>query len=86
MSIHCVWEHNSGDTLLYAVNFIGAYTRGESLEIAKAKMPQEISSYCKWLGMGTTERMKIVIVGEKIPNLPFGTPIPTCFSRANKHL
>lgn len=69
MIIHCVWEHNSGDTLLYAVNFIGAYTRGESLEIAKAKMPQEISSYCKWLGMGATERMKIVIVGEKSSEL-----------------
>ena len=39
MIIHCVWEHNGNDTLLYATNFVGAYTRGESLEIAKAKMP-----------------------------------------------
>ena len=46
MIIHCVWEHNGNDTLLYATNFVGAYTRGESLEIAKAKMPQEIVSYC----------------------------------------
>lgn len=48
MTINCVWEHNGKDTLLYAVDYIGAYTRGESLEIAKAKMPQEIISYCKW--------------------------------------
>lgn len=40
MIINCVWEHNGNDTLLYATNFVGAYTRGESLEIAKAKMPQ----------------------------------------------
>lgn len=42
---YCVWEHNGNDTLLYATNFVGAYTRGEGLEIAKAKMPQEIASY-----------------------------------------
>ena len=39
MIINCVWEHNGNDTLLYATNFVGAYTRGESLEIAKTKMP-----------------------------------------------
>ncbi len=65
MIINCVWEHNGNDTLLHATNFIGAYTRGESLEIAKAKMPQEIVSYCNWLGMGITDETEIVIVGEK---------------------
>ena len=42
-------EHNGNDTLLYATDFIGAYTRGESHEIAKAKMPDEIVAYLKWL-------------------------------------
>ena len=65
MIIHCVWEHNGRDTLLYATNFVGAYTRGESLEIAKAKMPQEIVSYCNWLGMDAAGKTEIVIVGEK---------------------
>ena len=65
MIIHCVWEHNGNDTLLYAANFIGAYTRGESLEIAKTKMPQEIVSYCSWLGMEAEGKAEIVIVGEK---------------------
>ena len=65
MTINCVWEHNGNDTLLYATNFVGAYTRGESLEIAKAKMPQEIASYCSWLGMDAAGKTEIVIVGEK---------------------
>lgn len=65
MIIHCVWEHNGRDTLLYATSFVGAYTRGESLEIAKAKMPQEIASYCSWLGMEAEGKAEIVIVGEK---------------------
>ena len=65
MIINCVWEHNGNDTLLYATNFVGAYTRGESLEIAKAKMPQEIVSYCNWLGMDAAGKTEIVIVGEK---------------------
>ena len=65
MIINCVWEHNGNDTLLYATNFVGAYTRGESLEIAKTKMPQEIVSYCSWLGMEAAGKTEIVIVGEK---------------------
>lgn len=69
MTVNCVWEHNGNDTLLYAANFIGAYTRGESLETAKAKMPQEIASYCKWLGSDTTVEPEIVIVEEKSSEL-----------------
>lgn len=65
MTINCVWEHNGKDTLLYATDFTGACTRGESLEIAKAKMPREIASYCRWLGTDTADETEIVIVGEK---------------------
>ena len=65
MTINCVWEHNGNDTLLYATNFVGAYTRGESLEIAKEKMPQEIVSCCNWLGMDAAGKTEIVIVEEK---------------------
>lgn len=65
MIINCVWEHNGNDTLLYATNYIGAYTRGASLEIAKAKMPQEIVCYCNWLGIEPDEKTDVVIVGEK---------------------
>ena len=65
MIIYCVWEHNGNDTLLYAIDFVGAYTRGESLEIAKAKMPGEIVSYLKWLGEDTSDNIEVVITQEK---------------------
>lgn len=55
MTIHCVWEHNGNDTLLYAIECAGAYTRGASLEEAMNKMPQEIRSYCRWLGEAEPE-------------------------------
>lgn len=69
MKINCVWEHNGNDTLLYAVDYIGAYTRGESLEIAKAKMPREIISYLKWLGEDTRDNIEIIIVQQKCSDL-----------------
>ena len=69
MKVNCVWEHNGNDTWLYAVDYIGAYTRGENLEIAIAKMPHEISSYLKWLGEDTSDNMEAVIVGEKDSDL-----------------
>ena len=69
MTINCVWEHNGNDTLLYAVNLIGAYTRGESPEIAKAKMPQEITSYLKWLGEEPSDHIELAITEEKASDL-----------------
>ena len=72
MIINCVWEHNGNDTLLYATNFVGAYTRGESLEIAKAKMPQEIVSYCSWLGMEAEGKAEIVMVRKMLRAYNFG--------------
>ena len=68
-TIKCVWEHNGNDTLLYAVDYIGAYTRGESLDVAKAKMPAEISSYLKWCGGNAVEDYEIVITDEKVSDL-----------------
>ena len=69
MTINCVWEHNGNDTLLYAIDFIGAYTRGESLEIAKGKMSAEVASYLKWLGEDAPENIEIVIAEEKASDL-----------------
>ena len=65
MTINCVWEHNGNDTLLYAVDYIGAYTRGKTLDAAMAKMPREIASYLKWLGDDTADNAEIVILQEK---------------------
>ena len=69
MRINCVWEHNGNDTLLYAVDYIGAYTRGESLEVAIAKMPQEMISYQRWLGERIDEDIQITIVCDKNSDL-----------------
>ena len=69
MTINCIREHNGNDTLLYAVDYVGAYTRGENLDIAKAKMPAEISSYLKWCGGNAVEGYEIVITDEKVSDL-----------------
>ena len=65
MKIRCVWEHNGDDTLLYAVDHVGAYTRGSSLGLALVKMPAEIVSYLRWCGEDVPNGFKIDIVGEK---------------------
>lgn len=51
MKIECIWEHNGSDSLLYAKNCIGAFTRGASFEEAVRKMSDEIRSYYAWLGV-----------------------------------
>lgn len=50
MKIRCVWEHNGGDTLLYAADLPGAYARGDSKEAALEKMRREIPSFLRWAG------------------------------------
>ncbi len=61
MDILCAWEHNGEDTLLHAVNFPGAYTRGANLTEAMAKMPAEIKSYAAWSGFSVAvDRVTVV--------------------------
>lgn len=62
MKVECVWEHNGSDTLLYAINLPGAYTRGASLENALAKMEQEAKSYLRWAGEDRPDHIEIEIV------------------------
>ena len=68
-TIKCVWEHKGNDTLIYAVDYIGAYTRGESLSVAMAKMPEEIASYLKWCGENSSDNFEIIITQEKTSDL-----------------
>ena len=65
MKIRCVWEHNGNDSILYAENFIGAFTRGASKDEAMQKMPSEIKSYLMWKGSLTTDLFEPEIVQEK---------------------
>lgn len=69
MKINCVWEHNGNDTLLYAIDCIGAYTRGESLDIAISKMHDEVSSYFIWCEKEAPDKIKIDIIEEKSSEL-----------------
>lgn len=64
MNIRCVWEHNGGDTLLHAVDLPGAFSRGESKEIALRKMEQEARSYLAWKGAAGPDSVRIEIVQE----------------------
>lgn len=62
MKIECVWEHNGNDTLLYAVNLPGAFTRGANRETALEKMQAEARSYLKWSGETVPEKITVEIV------------------------
>lgn len=65
MKIECIWEHNGDDTLLYAKDYVGVFTRGENLEVASKKMKNEILAYSSWLGNDLQEDIEVVIVQEK---------------------
>lgn len=67
--MRCVWEHNGEDTLLYCQDLMGAYTRGRSLDEAKAKMPAEVAAYHAWSGQSRRIESKIEIVQEKSSSL-----------------
>lgn len=69
MKIECVWEHNGNDTLLYAVNLPGAYTRGASKEIAMEKMVAEVRSYLQWKGQSIPRDITVEIVQNAVCNL-----------------
>lgn len=65
MKIRCVWEHNGSDTILYSDNFIGAFSRGKSLQIALEKIQKEVIAYMKWCGEETTDMLTTEIIQEK---------------------
>lgn len=69
MKIECIWEHNGNDTLLYAKDYVGAYTRGESLDVALQKMKNEVQNYARWCGKEITEELEPVIIQEKVSEL-----------------
>ncbi len=64
MVIECVWEHNGNDTLLYAANLPGAYTRGPGKEPAMEKMVQEARAFLRWKGEAAPADITVEIVQE----------------------
>lgn len=69
MKITCVLEHNGDDSLLYAVEYVGAYTRGESELVALSKMKGEIEAYARWLGEPVPETVEVEIIARKSSTL-----------------
>ena len=69
MRINCVWEHNGNDTILYANNFPGAFTRGASKEEALSKMPEEIRRFQLWKGETPPDDYRVEIVQEQKSDL-----------------
>ena len=69
MNVRCVWEHNGSDSILYADNFVGAFTRGSSPGEAKRKMPDEIRRFQLWKGEAPVNDPVIEIVQEKESDL-----------------
>lgn len=69
MKVRCIWEHNGGDSILYADNFIGAFTRGSSLKEAERKMPEEIRRFQLWKGITPFDFYDIEVVQEKQSDL-----------------
>ena len=69
MKVRCVWEHNGDDSLLYAENFTGAFTRGNSKDCCYKKMVGEISSYLQWSGGDIPDAIEIDTVQEKSSGL-----------------
>ncbi len=64
MTVHCVWEHNGGDTLLYAVELPGAFARGDNVETALEKMRQEVRGFLAWQGVFAPLDVELEIVQE----------------------
>lgn len=69
MNIRCIWEHNGNDTLLYAADLPGAFTRGKSRDIALQKMAGEAASYLRWLGRLSKGDFEFEIVQAKNSDL-----------------
>ncbi len=69
MKIFCVWEHNGGDSLLFADTCVGAFTRGASKNSVLEKMPTEIRSYISWKGGLMPDAFECEIIQEKQSDL-----------------
>ena len=65
MKIRCVWEHNGDDSIIYSDNFIGAFTRGRTKDIALEKMADEVRVYLRWRNGSEPESLETEIVQEK---------------------
>lgn len=64
MKIKCVWEHNGNDSMLYSSNYVGAFSRGETLEIVMSKMKDEVEVFQRWKNEALAEELELQIEQE----------------------
>ena len=62
--IGCIWEHRGEDTILWAVDYPGAFARGASLKEALAKLNADLREWSAWIGLETPEEGEAVVIGE----------------------
>ena len=62
--VGCVWEHRGGDTILWAVDYPGAFARGASLAEALEKLPGDLKDWSAWTGQSAPEYAEPVIAAE----------------------
>jgi len=62
--INVIDEFNENGHLVYADDYVGAYSRGRTMSEAFAKLPREIECYNKWLGIDDTVCLPVIAVKE----------------------
>lgn len=67
--IRCVWEHRGEDSLLHAIDYAGAFTRGPNRAGAEGKMGEEIASYLEWSHGAPPDAWTVEVVQEKVSDL-----------------
>lgn len=67
--IQCVWEHRGADTIVWSVEYPGAFARGANLAGAVEKLPKDLRDWSEWTGAAVPEVCDIEIVGEWVSTL-----------------
>ena len=67
MMIRCVWEHRGEDTLLWSVDYPGAFARGASLAEAMEKLPRDLAAWSVWTGGDVLAFGNVQIIAD-VPN------------------
>ena len=68
-TIRCHWEHQGEDTILWAMDYPGAFARGASLQEAMEKLPRDLADWSAWTGGAAPEFCEIQITAETVSGL-----------------
>ncbi len=68
-TVRCHWEHKGEDTILWAVDYPGAFARGASLAEVLEKLPKDLRDWAQWTGGAVPEFCDVQIVGETVSGL-----------------